>query len=345
MLNFNLDSHFAESAYPKRNVHRAFAYDERVGRWENVLDWEDIYSNRYFFEFLVQDAIREMNAVLSEEQPCKVMLANLSLLFWAFKGPCYNYGGFEKISQNSVDMLKLNRNYITDYVYALADKVRGVLEEYSGNILPELQKVPDAGLFTEVENIYDKLLLLLYDLITESVIFFIAGDVVSSNEGLSAFTDLLGTTTFSKKLSIFDNRSVKCKSGEELLGPEKYKAYCAFRPEIAGEVKRNCPGYPVEQNTWLFYRIDVDELNPVINEIYGVTIPDLTNEEKRGKVNFQNKIVSGVGEFYKDAYGMMPVVGGFIKKGMEKKGIGEKYRIGKLSREEQELRRTISLYN
>lgn len=343
MLNIKLNDHFSTPAYPKKNAYAAFDYDEKQRRWLNVLDWSAIYDNPWFYKQLVQDAAKEIQQVTSEQQPCKVMLANLALLFWAFKGPCYNYGGFSKISNNSVSDLHLNRNYITDTVYLLADQTRNFLESSMAEIFSKLTSAPDRDLLPNAELLYDKLLLLLYDLITGATIYFVSGELSSTDLGTTAYTDILGTTRFSNHISLHDDRTVEYKTGLEAVGREKYQAYCQVRPQIAAEVKRLSPGYPADQNTWQYYRIDINEISPIIQEIYGISIPDLTNDEKREKMTIHSKVVGSVGEFYKDAYGMIPVFGKFAKKGLEKAGMG-KYAVGSVSKEEQPLRQYIYLF-
>lgn len=346
MLKFKLDNHFKEPTYPKKNVHRALFYDAQKRCYKEIWCEDDIYKNRSFYNCLIGDCIKEMNNVRNEEQPCKVMLANMGMLFWAFKGPGYNYGGFKNLTHNSVNKIQYNKNYVTESVYRYCDYLRGEMEVYA-DLLPELKNAADSQLYPAVESLYYKLLLLLYDLMIGATVFFTAGDIYSYNEGVEARSDGLGGVYFSDTTKYADDRSLEVKTANEIFGAEKFGAYCQLRPEIANEVKRLCPSYPAENNTWHYFRVDINELNAVVREIYGINLPDLTDEQKRDNMKMHSKLVGDVNEFYKGAieitYGMIPIVGKHIRKGLEKGGTGE-YTLGRVRKEEQYLRQTISLF-
>lgn len=337
-MGFKLDDIYTEPIYPKKGIFAGLVVDENYVRERRI--WKNSYHYSYW-ENGPYIALNEIGHCLNEEKPCEVAIANLSLLFWMFKGPNFNYGGFKEIRRDDISLAWMCQKYSLRRLIEIADDIRTRLEEYQDFLLPKLRELYPSK-YDNVEVIYYKLLLLIYDLVLDSFVCDIKGDVWTTSDGYSVSSDGYGKYSVKEREIWHNTTRLEVSHSSELFSANKFKAYMQGRKIIAENVKRVDSTYPADNNTWLYFKTDINELRNNIYPIYEVALADQTLEEKRLNVKYISKLKKVLSLILKLNFSITAMFFPLkhIRDFVEDE---QKYKVGKLRPEEKAYRQTIYL--
>lgn len=230
------------------------------------------------------------------------------MLFWLFKGPNYNYGGYAKINEKTKSYSWLCRKAVRQHVYDLAEEVRRFLEECSDTLLPAIRKRYPAEA-VRVETIYIKLMLLIYDLMIDSVVFHTEGDSWTSKK-----YEISGDgTTIREGIDVHSNYRTIIHKSSELCSEHKYQALVKGRQMLAEELRELDPSYSTKDNTWLYYKTDIEEIRSNICPIYDLSIDDLTEDAKRLNVFLKPEFIKIAEDLWGAYYTVVTTFGPWLK--------------------------------
>lgn len=321
-MGFKLDDVWKKPTYPKKGVYENLH--------DSIWQWWDVS----------ETALKEINKCMSEEEPAKVVLANLTILFWVFKGVNFNYGGLKSLSRREVGLMHMCEKYVPMNMILYSDSVRGVLENYPEQLFPALRE-KDAVTYEKIEVVYNKLMLLIYDLILSAMAFEKKGEIWSKKDGYSVSGDGYGNYSVKEREVTYDTLHFIVHHPSDVLGMEKFQAYMKGRPIIAEGVSRVDSTYPYENNTWLYFKTDINELRDNIYPIYETVIEDQTADYKRINVRKTTKIEEFWLEYIELTQSMSLI--GLLFPKIIKKCKNKDYKIGKLKQEEFPWRKAIYL--
>ncbi len=221
-----------------------------------------------------------------------------------------------------------------------ADSVRGVLERYPEQIFSVL-KENQASEVDKIEVIYSKLMLVIYDLILSAIAYERKGDIWTKKDGYSISGDGFGNYSVKEREVTYDSMHFITHHPSEILGVDKFQAYMKGRPIIAEGVSRLDSTYPYENNTWLYFKTDINELRDNVYPVYETVIEDQTADYKRLNVRKTTKI-EDFWHLYMEVCQRLSLMGLLFPKRI-KKYDDKGYKVGKLKNEETPWRRTIYL--
>lgn len=341
-MGFKLDNLYKEPVYPKKGVFPELVVNEDYVFQRKV--WKHSY-HYWYWKNAPHTALNEINDCLKEEKPCEVVIANLTILFWMIKGPNFNYGGFKKVKLSNTSTDWMCQQYAPRGLIEFVDSLRIQLENYEDCLFPKLKELQPSA-FDNVEVIYHKLMLLIYDLVLDSFVCETKGDIWTSSNGYSVSADGYGNYSVKEKEIWHDTTRLEISHSSQMFSEAKFKAYMQGRKIIADNVRRIDPSYPADNNTWMYFKTDIYELRNNVYPIYEVALEDQTLEDKRLDVKYTT-IIDKAWFWYK-CYAMFPMIfllsffGG--KKLMDRVDDGPaEYKVGKLKLEEKAYRQTIYL--
>lgn len=333
-MNLKLNDLYEEQIYPKKRIFRVFPdYSKPLN--------DTGYS--YCNEENAMPIFYELDNCLNEKNPCGVVVANLTILFWMLKGPNYNYGGLKKQFYEDSNLIQ---KYLPMFTYKLAQRTRENLEKYADTILPELKKKYPIE-YRKIELIYTKLLLLIYDLSIDSLVFGTAGSSWTTKK-YEVSEDYSGKTIVREGTDYHNNYRTVVKESRELCSEQMYQGFVKGRQILAEKVRMLDAIYPINENTWLYYKIDIDELRENVNPFYDILLTDKTQEDKRFNVYMIPEPILTLRDFCVFWFNLpspLEIFGinnPFRKKKKEIKEL-RSYHVGKLTEEEINLRKTIYL--
>ena len=338
VMGFKLDDLYKEPVYPKKGifpdliVNEYYVFERKV--WKHSYHWS-------YWRNAPATVLNEINNCLNEEKPCDVVIANLTMLFWMIKGPNFNYGGFKKVKKNNTSADWMCQKYVPSQLLEWADYCRTQLEKYQDYLLPKLKELSPTK-YENIEVIYYKLLLLIYDLILDSFVCETKGDIWTSSDGYSVSDNGFGNYSVKEKKIYHDTTRLEIFHSSQMFSENKFKAYMHGRKIIAENVKQIDSSYPADNNTWLYFKTDIYELRNNIYPIYEVALEDQTLEDKRLNVKQNSKLKASLMEINEEFSSMFTILA-FFPKQREKLFKNKEYRVGKLKPEEKAYRRTIYL--
>lgn len=293
MASVKLDQQYTIPTYPKLGKFELSEKSIHVGSLSAAtvisLGYEDPY---LCCGSQLWRAMFELENVMREESPFEVAMAAMSIAYWSIKGMEYNYGGVNvgKLQKQVADYAWMCKGYTTADMFKKVDEARVVLENFGDGNLQTIAKMLDSSRANQLGELYSKLMLLVYDYVLGGVIYDIDGFKGEIDRGYSANTVTYGTgdlawskTTLDHDVSYYDHREAKPYPLIELMRPELIRGYKKGREAVMNEVLRYDPSFP-QENTWLYYGIDVGELNRWIMPIYGDTVSSCRCENKRKNV-------------------------------------------------------------
>lgn len=321
-MGFKLDDIWEQPAYPKKGVYSNL--DDSIWQWRDVSE----------------TALKEIKNCMGEKEPSKVVIANLSVLFWVFKGMNFNYGGLKSLPRREVRLMHMCEKYVPINMISYADSVRGVLERYPEQLFPMLKEKAPSD-FNTIKVIHSKLILVIYDLILSAIAFERKGDIWSKKDGYSVSGDGFGNYSVKEREVTYDSLHFVIHHPSDVLGIDKFQAYIKGRPIVAERVSQIDSTYPYENNTWLYFKTDINELRDNIYPIYETAIEDQTPDYKQLNVRTTKKIEKIWLEYLEVSQAMS--LKGLLFPNRIKKYDNKDYKVGKLKQEEMHWRKTIYL--